>query len=95
MDAIGAMLFGKRVLITGAAGSIGSEMVRQVAPYKPTEMILVDQAETPMHDIRLMMARQFSDVKNETVVASIADKDHMEKALCRTSSGVCLPCSSL
>lgn len=79
MDAIGAMLFGKRVLITGAAGSIGSEMVRQVAPYKPTEMILVDQAETPMHDIRLMMARQFSDVKNETVVASIADKDHMEK----------------
>ena len=54
-------------------------MVRQVAPYKLAEMILVDQAETPMHDIRLMMARQFSDVKNETVVASIADKDHMEK----------------
>ena len=73
------MLSGKRVLITGAAGSIGSEMVRQVAPYKLAEMILVDQAETPMHDIRLMMARQFSDVKNETVVASIADKDHMEK----------------
>ena len=42
-------------------------------------MILVDQAESPMHDVRLMMARQFSDVKNETVVASIADKDHMEK----------------
>ena len=79
MDAIGSMLSGKRVLITGAAGSIGSEMVRQVAPYKLAEMILVDQAETPMHDIRLMMARQFSDVKNETVVASIADKDHMEK----------------
>ena len=73
MDVIGAMLSGRRVLITGAAGSIGSEMVRQIAPYHPAEMILVDQAESPMHDVRLMM------VKNETVVASIADKDHMEK----------------
>lgn len=78
MDAIGAMLKGKRVLITGAAGSIGSEMVRQVAIYKPEEMILIDQAETPMHDIRLMMLREFADVKNETIVASITDKDHME-----------------
>lgn len=78
MDAIGAMLKGKRVLITGAAGSIGSEMVRQVAVYKPAELILIDQAETPMHDIRLMMLRQFADVKNETIVASITDKDHME-----------------
>lgn len=78
MDAIGAMLSGKRVLITGAAGSIGSEMVRQVAPYKPAEMILVDQAETPMHDIRLMMVRRFAGVKNETIVASITDKVHME-----------------
>ena len=79
MDAIGAMLTGRRVFITGTAGSIGSEIVRQVASYKPAEMILVNQAETPMHGIRLMMARQFSDVKNETVVASITDKDHMEK----------------
>lgn len=78
MDAIGAMLKGKRVLITGAAGSVGSEMVRQVAIYKPEEMVLIDQAETPMHDIRLMMLRQFADVKNETIVASITDKDHME-----------------
>jgi len=79
MDAIGAMLTGKRILITGAAGSIGSEMVRQVAPYKPAEMILIDQAETPMHDIRLMMLRQFPDVKNETIVTSITDKSHMER----------------
>lgn len=79
MDAIGAMLTGKRVLITGAAGSIGSEMVRQVAIYHPVELILIDQAETPMHDIRLMMARQFSDVPNQTIVGSIADKVHMEK----------------
>lgn len=78
MDAIGTMLKDKRVLITGAAGSIGSEMVRQVAVYKPAELILIDQAETPMHDIRLMMLRQFADVKNETIVASITDKDHME-----------------
>lgn len=79
MDAIGSMLAGKHVLITGAAGSIGSEMVRQIASCKPAEMILVDQAETPMHDIRLMMVRQFSYVKNYTVVASITDKVHMEK----------------
>ena len=79
MDAIGAMLTGKRVLITGAAGSIGSEMVRQVAIYHPVELILIDQAESPMHDIRLMMARQFSDVPNQTIVGSIADKVHMEK----------------
>ena len=78
MNAIGALLTGKRVLITGAAGSIGSEMVRQVAVYKPSEMILVDQAETPMHDIRLMMMRQFGDIKCETIVASITDKVHME-----------------
>lgn len=51
MNAIGKMLTGKRVLITGAAGSIGSEMVRQIAPYKPSDLILLDQAETPMHDM--------------------------------------------
>lgn len=79
MDAIGKMLTAKRVLITGAAGSIGSEMVRQVAAYKPAELILIDQAETPMHDVRLMMARQFPDIKNETIVSSITDQIHMEK----------------
>jgi len=79
MDAIGTMLADRHVLITGAAGSIGSEIVRQVASYKPAEMILVDQAETPMHNIRLMMIRQFPGVKNETIVVSITDKVHMEK----------------
>ena len=78
MDAIGALLTGKRILITGAAGSIGSEMVRQVAKYRPAEMILIDQAETPMHDIRLMMQRQYPDIKNETIVTSIANGKHME-----------------
>lgn len=79
MDVIGGMLTGKRVLVTGAAGSIGSEMVRQIAVYKPAEMVLIDQAETPMHDIRLMMQRSFPEVKNVTVVTSITDKEHMEK----------------
>ena len=79
MDAIGKMLSGHCVLITGAAGSIGSEMVRQIAPYGPSNMVLVDQAETPMHNVRLMMARRFPNVMCETVVASITDKSHMEK----------------
>lgn len=79
MDAIGALLKGKRILITGAAGSIGSEMVRQVCVYKPEEMILIDQAETPMHDIRLMMAREYADIKSETIVTSITNQQHMEK----------------
>ena len=79
MDAIGELLKNKRILITGAAGSIGSEMVRQVAAYKPDEIILIDQAETPMHNIRLMMARDFADIKAETIVASITNKEHMDK----------------
>lgn len=79
MDAIGALLTGKKILITGAAGSIGSEMVRQVAVYKPAKMILIDQAETPMHTVRLMMAREFGDIESETIVSSIANKKHMEK----------------
>lgn len=79
MDAIGALLTGKNILITGAAGSIGCEMVRQVAVYKPANMILIDQAETPMHTVRLMMAREFGDIKCKTIVSSIANKEHMEK----------------
>lgn len=78
MDAIGALLKDKKILITGAAGSIGSEIVRQVAKYNPEQMILIDQAETPMHDIRLMMARQFSYVKSQTIVTSIANQPRME-----------------
>ena len=78
MDAIGALLTGKCILITGAAGSIGSEMVRQIAIYKPASMILIDQAETPMHDIRLLMSRQFADIPCETIVSSITNAAHME-----------------
>ena len=79
MDAIGNMLRGKRILITGAAGSIGSEMSRQVAKFNPSELVLVDQAETPMHDVRLYMARHHSDLKVWTIVGSITNKEQMER----------------
>ena len=79
MDAIGNMLRGKRILITGAAGSIGSEMSRQVAKFNPSELVLVDQAETPMHDVRLYMARNHSDLKVWTIVGSITNKEQVER----------------
>ena len=79
MKAAADLLEGNVVLITGAAGSIGSEMVRQIATYSPKHMILVDQAETPMHDIRLMMHNQWPEVKAETIVADIADPKIMER----------------
>ena len=79
MKAAAELLEGNTVLITGAAGSIGSEMVRQIATYRPERMILVDQAETPMHDVRLMMRNQWPDVKAETIVADIADHTVMER----------------
>ena len=78
MKSVGEQLVGKRVLITGAAGSIGSEIVRQVAQFKPAKMLLIDQAETPQHDIRLMMAKDFPDVPCEVVVASISRRTRME-----------------
>lgn len=79
MNAIGKLLTGKRILITGAAGSIGSEMVRQVAKFDPSEMTLIDQAETPMHNIRMMMAHDFGHISNRTIVTSITNKEHMER----------------
>lgn len=78
MESVGAMLHGKRILITGSAGSIGSEMVRQIAKYSPAELILIDSAETPQHDIRLMMAKQFPDINAETIVTTICSKSRME-----------------
>ena len=78
MDAIGRMLSGSTVLITGSAGSIGSEMVRQIAVFKPREMVLIDSAETPQHNIRLMMRECFPDVKCNVIVVSIVQKERME-----------------
>ena len=78
MKSVGELLAGKRVLITGSAGSIGMEMVRQVAQFGPEKMMLIDQAETPQHDVRLMMARDFPDVKCEVVVTSISRRTRMD-----------------
>jgi len=78
MKSVGELLQGRRVLITGSAGSIGLEIVRQVAQFKPQKMMLIDQAETPQHDVRLMMAREFPDVPCEVVVTSISRRTRME-----------------
>ena len=79
MDSVGEKLKGCRILITGSAGSIGSEMVRQIATFHPAEMLLIDQAETPEHDIRLMMSHDYPDVKATTVVTSICNEERMER----------------
>lgn len=79
MDSVGALLRGKKVLITGSAGSIGSEMVRQIAIYNPKEMVLIDQAETPQHDIRLMMKNNYPNIIAHTIVTSICKADRMEE----------------
>ena len=79
MDSIGNLLRNKKIMITGSAGSIGSEMVRQIAVYKPAELILIDQAETPQHNIRLMMQFEWPDIKVHTIVASISNQERMEK----------------
>ncbi len=79
MDAVGNLLRDKTILITGAAGSIGSEMVRQIATFAPARMILVDQAETPLHDIRLMMARRWPSIPAPTIIADISNKNRMEE----------------
>ena len=78
MDSVGAMLTGKKVLITGSAGSIGSEMVRQIAVYRPAKMMLIDQAETPQHDILLMMKKDYPEIDAEIVVTSISRVTRME-----------------
>ena len=78
MELVKEQLTGHCIMVTGSAGSIGSEMVRQIASYNPSELILVDQAETPQHDIRLMMQKQWPHIKAEIIVCSICEKEHME-----------------
>lgn len=78
LESVAESLRGKRILITGSAGSIGSEIVRQVASFAPSKMMLIDSAETPQHDIRRMMARDFPSVPCATVVTSITKADRME-----------------
>lgn len=78
LESVAESLRGKRILITGSAGSIGSEIVRQVASFSPSSLMLIDSAETPQHDIRRMMARDFPSVPCATVVTSITKADRME-----------------
>lgn len=78
MKSVEEQLSGKKVLITGSAGSIGMEIVRQVAASSPASMMLIDQAETPQHDVRLMMAKDFPNVPCEVVVCSISRRTRME-----------------
>lgn len=79
MEAVGKLLKGQKIMITGAAGSIGSEMVRQIAIYNPSELILVDQAETPLHDIRLMMKRMFPSIQAFTIIGDISHEERMKE----------------
>lgn len=75
---VASHLEGKRVMITGAAGSIGSEIMRQVASFNPYKLILIDQAETPLHDIRLELQDRWRDIDAETIVADISNAPRME-----------------
>lgn len=73
------LIEGHTVMITGAAGSIGTEMVRQVAQFNPSRLVLIDMAETPLHDIRLMLRSSWPSIKAETIVGNIADDIYMER----------------
>jgi len=79
MHKIASHLEGKRVMITGAAGSIGSEIVRQVASFNPYNLVLIDQAETPLHDIRLELQSKWMEIEAETIVADISNETRMEQ----------------
>ena len=79
LKSVEELIKGQKVLITGSAGSIGSEMVRQIAKFGPAKMMLIDQAETPQHDIRLMMAKDFPNVPAEVIVTSISRQRRMEE----------------
>ena len=78
MQKVGEMLTGKKILLTGSAGSIGSEILRQISDYHPKELMLIDIAETPQHDIRLMMQRQWPEIMTTTIVGSITNRARME-----------------
>lgn len=77
IDAIGNQLSDRSIMVTGAAGSIGSELVRQLARFRPGRLILIDQAETPLHDIRLMMVRNWPEIEALTIVGDITNKRRM------------------
>lgn len=83
LESVADTLRGKCVLVTGSAGSIGSEIVKQICKFGPREMVLIDSAETPQHDIRLMMAKNFPEIKAETIVTSVRGIIRMEDIFSR------------
>ena len=83
MQEIEDMLKGKCIMVTGSAGSIGSEMVRQIASFGPSQMVLIDEAETPQHDIRIMMKNEYPDVPAYIIVTSITKHRRMESLFAR------------
>ncbi|OJV90375.1 nucleoside-diphosphate sugar epimerase/dehydratase [Proteiniphilum sp.] len=84
MIKIASNIEGKRVMVTGAAGSIGSEIVRQVANFNPYSIILIDQAETPLHDMRLELKEKWRDLRAEVIVADVSNASRMERIFSRT-----------
>lgn len=83
LKSVADTLHGKCILVTGSAGSIGSEIVKQLCQFNPRELVLIDSAETPQHDIRLMMAKHYPHIKAETIVTSITGQLRMENIFCR------------
>ena len=79
LQAVEESLRGKKVLITGSAGSIGSEIVRQVCQFGPAELVLIDQAETPQHDLRLLLAKEYPGIRAQVIVSTITNREHMER----------------
>ena len=82
LKSVADTLHGKCILVTGSAGSIGSEIVKQLCQFNPRELVLIDSAETPQHDIRLMMAKRYPHIKAETIVTSITGQLRMENIFC-------------
>lgn len=70
--------FEKAVLVTGGAGSIGSEIVRQVAQFKPSLIVVLDQAETPLHEIQLEMEEKYPDINFRFILGDISNKHRLE-----------------
>lgn len=84
MMEIASSIEGKRVMVTGAAGSIGSEIVRQVAKFNPYSVILIDQAETPLHNMRLELQEKWRELRAEIIVANVSNASRMERIFSRT-----------